>query len=328
MGVVKKTEINALKILLIGPTGQVGYELFRSLQTLGDVVATTINEKEARLIPRGLAHLFLDLTDGMSIRKTVLDIRPDIIVNAAAYTAVDKAEQEKNIAMKINGDSLGILGETARKIGSVVIHYSTDYVFDGSGDIPWRENSPTSPLNFYGVSKLAGEQNLMSSGALHLILRTSWVHGVFGSNFVKTMIRLGRESEEVSVVCDQWGAPTSARVLSDITSQILVRALCLGSIEERNRFFKSNGGIFHCACGGQTSWHGFAKEIFSLAKEHNFPLKLKNVIPITSMEYQTLAKRPTNSRLDCSKLTKTFNIKIPSWELALSHNFPSILYSS
>lgn len=324
---MKKHKNNSPTILLIGPTGQIGYELFRSLQTLGVVIATAKNEKEGRLIPRGLSHFFLDLADGISIRETVLNIRPHIIVNAAAYTAVDKAEQEQNIAMKINGDSLGILGEAARKTGSVVIHYSTDYVFDGSGDVPWKEDSPTNPLNFYGVSKLVGEKNLLSSDASHLILRTSWVHGIFGSNFVKTMIHLGSEREELSVICDQWGAPTSARVLSDVTSQILKKSLSHGSFEEMKLFFESHGGIFHCACEGQTSWHNFAKEIFSLAKEYNYPLKLKNLIPITSTDYPTPAKRPKNSRLDCAKLKNTFNINIPSWELALSHDFPFVLYN-
>lgn len=292
-----------LRILLTGPTGQVGWELSRTLQGLGDVVA-----------PGRAASRPLDLTQPDSLRAWVREVRPDVIVNAAAYTAVDKAEQETELALAINGTAPGVLADEARRIGAALVHYSTDYVFPGDGERPWKEDDPTGPLNAYGRSKLAGEEAVRASGCAHLILRVCWVHGVHGANFVKTMLRLGAERPTLSVVADQFGAPTSARVIADITGQILAQGL-----SHPSGFLRECGGTVHLACGGVTHWQEFAREIFRLAAARGVPLAVTEVKPIPSSAYPTPAVRPKNSRMDCTRLAERFGIVPPDWQTALDH---------
>jgi len=291
------------RILLTGPNGQVGWELQRSLVSLGDVVA--------------LGREGLDLRNPDEIRAVVREVKPSVIVNAAAYTAVDKAEDEPDLAMTINGAAPGVLAEEAKRFGAAIVHYSTDYVFDGGGDRPWHEDDQPNPLNEYGRSKLAGERAIQAVGVAHLILRTSWVYGLHGNNFVKTMLRLGAEREELSVVDDQVGAPTSARVIADITGQILAqgRGDVAGLLRER-------GGVVHLSCRGETSWRGFAEAIFRLARERGVPLTVGVVKPVAGKDYPSKAVRPGNSRLDNQRLPQRFSLCPPAWEVALEQSFP------
>lgn len=291
------------RILLTGANGQVGWELQRSLASLGEVVA--------------VHRQGLDLSDADQIRKIVQDVRPGVIVNAAAYTAVDKAEEEEALAMAVNGTAPGVFAEQARAIGAALIHYSTDYVFDGSGDTPWTEQDPAGPLNVYGKSKLAGEQAVAAAGAPHLILRTSWVYGLHGNNFVKTMLRLGAERKDLSIVDDQIGAPTSARVIADVTAQIIAQAK-----GDAVGYLTGQGGLYHLTCRGATSWYGFAEEIFRLARARGLPLALETVNAIPSSAYPVPATRPLNSRLNCEKLREYFALQPPTWQYALQQSLP------
>ncbi|WP_166829618.1 dTDP-4-dehydrorhamnose reductase [Thalassoroseus pseudoceratinae] len=303
------------RILLIGANGQVGWELAQTLSTLGDVTATTrtgFSLVVAECRP-------LDLTDANAIRACVNDVQPQLIVNAAAYTAVDRAESDTEMANWINADAVAVIAEAAKKIGAGVVHYSTDYVFNGAGDQPFCEDAPTGPLGAYGASKLAGEEALRSVGVDHLLLRVSWVYGVHGNNFVKTMLRLGLERPELSIVADQIGAPTSARAIAEATGQVLAQAN--GDFAS---FLNRVGGTYHFACDGTTSWHEFASEIFELANNADVPLSIRNVKAIPTADYPTPATRPLNSRLDCSKLTETFGIVGPSWQSALRATFANL----
>jgi dTDP-4-dehydrorhamnose reductase len=299
-----------VRILLLGPTGQVGWELARTLQTLGEVVAAGRGT--------GAAGPACDLGRPEELRRVVAEVRPRLIVNAAAYTAVDQAESEPDLAMAVNGVAPGVLAEEARRIGAALVHYSTDYVFDGTGSAPWRETDPVGPPNTYGRTKLAGEAAIQTAGAAHLILRTSWVYGLHGVNFVKTMLRAGREREVLRVVDDQVGAPTSARVIADATGQILAQGL-----RDLPGFFQQSGGIVHLACGGESSWHAFALRIFELARARGLPLAIKTVQPIPGAEYPTPARRPSNSRLDCRRLFERFGLTPPDWQVALEQSFPN-----
>lgn len=301
------------RILLTGKTGQVGYELSRSLWALGDVV-------EAHRNPSNLAAPRLDLEEPDSIRTCIRRVEPDLIINAAAYTAVDKAESEPSVALAVNDHAPGIMAEEAARLGAALVHYSTDYVFDGGGERPWNEDDPVGPLNVYGRSKLAGERAIRDAAAPHLIVRTSWVHGVQGTNFVKTMLRLGAERSTLSIVDDQIGAPTSARLIAGLTALLLSQAQ--GSFAP---FLRERGGTVHLACAGQTSWYGFALEIFRLAKDRSRPLSVKEVKPIESASYPTPAVRPKNSRLDCSRLAERFGLIPPTWQAALADTFDGIL---
>lgn len=290
-------------ILLTGKTGQLGWELQRTFASLGEVVAV---DRKA-----------MDLSQADVIRRVIQEVRPSVIVNAAAYTAVDRAEDAPDLAMAINGIAPGIMAEEASRVGAALVHYSTDYVFDGSGTRPWREEDRTAPLNVYGRTKLAGERAILAVGCPSLILRTSWVYGLHGSNFVKTMLRLGGQSESLSVVADQVGAPTSARVIADVTGQILAQGKgdMIGLLRER-------GGVVHVSCAGETSWHGFAEEIFRLARLYGVPLLVSTIQPISAKEYSAKAKRPVNSRLDCWRLYDWFSVRPPKWEVALEQSFP------
>jgi dTDP-4-dehydrorhamnose reductase len=292
-----------MKILLTGVSGQVGWELQRTLMTLGEVISVGRNQ--------------LDLSQPDTIRTTIRNIKPDLIVNPAAYTVVDKAESEPDLAMTINGVAPGIIAEEAKSLNAALIHYSTDYVFDGNKSTPYQESDLTNPQNVYGKTKLAGEEAIKSIGVNHIIFRTSWVYGLRGKNFLLTMQRLAREREEIKVVDDQIGTPTWNRMIAEITAQVVGQGL-----ENSQEFFSKKGGTYNLSPGGKTSWYGFAKAIFN----DDFPnseRKLQRLIPIPTSEYPTPASRPAFSLLDNQKLSDTFNLKIPDWDQVLKLVFDS-----
>lgn len=282
------------KILVIGKDGQVGWELQRTLATLGTVIACD--------------RQTIDLANNDSIINVIRDVKPAIIVNAAAYTAVDKAETEQELAFQINGKASGILAEEAKRLNAMLVHYSTDYVFSGQSTSPYSENHPTAPLNVYGQSKLAGEKAIQAVGGQHLILRTSWVYGMRGKNFLLTMLKLGKERDQLKIVMDQIGAPTWSRMIAQATGQILNR--CLTKPDD---FW----GTYHLTSQGQTSWKDFAVAIFGIA-EHTHALRIPQVTGIPATEYPLPAKRPSYSVLSNEKLLKTFNVTLPTWDKALA----------
>jgi len=294
-------------ILVTGSNGQVGFELRRSLAPLGNVVA--------------LDRTGCDLSRPDEVRRVVRDFRPDVIVNPAAYTAVDKAETEVDLAFAINGTAPGILAEEAKALGSLLVHYSTDYVFDGTKDGPYTESDAVNPQSVYGKSKLAGEQAVIASGAMALVLRTCWVAGQHGGNFAKTMLRLGRERDALRVIVDQVGAPTTAALIADVTAQIVARHW-LAAV--RGAF---PSGIYNLAAAGETSWHGYATEVLRYAAALGVELKVDpaeiEAIPATA--YPLPAPRPSNSRLDTSKLRDTFGIFLPDWQGGVHHLLDQIL---
>ena len=295
-----------MKILLLGKNGQVGWELQRALAPVGTVVA----------LDRGGADgLHGDLEDLDGIDRTVRSLAPDVIVNAAAYTAVDKAETDVERAQRINAEAPGVLARAAATVGALLVHYSTDYVFDGSGDTPWRENAPTAPLSVYGRSKLAGEEAIRAAGCRHLILRTSWVYATRGGNFARTMLRLAAERERLTVIADQHGAPTGAELIADVSAHAL-RA------EHADR---SLGGTYHLAAGGETSWHGYASFVIEQARKLGATLKAGEIAPIGTRDYPTAAARPLNSRLDTSRLRERFGLALPDWRDGVARMLREIL---
>lgn len=283
-------------ILVTGKNGQVGWELQRSLAPLGEVI--TLNRSE------------MDLSDSDAIRKKIQEIKPDVIVNAAAYTAVDKAENEKELAMQVNGVAPGVMAEEAKRIGALLVHYSTDYVFDGSKDTAFTESDLTNPLNEYGKTKLAGEKNIQGTAVDHIILRTSWVYSSRGNNFLRTILRLAYERDELNIVADQIGSPTSARFIADVTAHILQQSL----LEKSEATFRSD--LYNLVSTSATSWHGFASKIVELSKKHlnNREFKVENINTITTEEYPVPAPRPLNSRLSIDKVSMHFNLFMPDWE--------------
>jgi dTDP-4-dehydrorhamnose reductase len=281
-------------ILVTGVNGQVGYELLRSLQGLGRVV--------------GLDRAALDLDSPDAIRRVVREVKPTIIVNPAAYTAVDKAESDVDAAMRANGEAPGVLAEEAKRLGAALVHYSTDYVFDGTKEGAYVEDDAVNPQNVYGKGKLAGEQAIAASGCDHLIFRTSWVYGTRGKNFLLTMLRLGAERDELSVVADQIGAPTWSVTIAALTANVLAQ-----SISADKDWWAQNSGVYHLTAGGSTSWHGFAQAIF----EHASLEKKPTVKPIPAASYPTPAARPANSRMSNDKLAAAFGIRAPDWQDAL-----------
>lgn len=295
-----------MKILLTGKNGQVGFELQRALAPLGEIVA--VDQAEC------------DLANAAAIRELVARVRPDVIINPAAYTAVDKAESDEALAFAVNGAGPGIFGEAAAALGALVIHYSTDYVFDGERLGAYTEADATNPQSVYGCSKLAGEQALQASGAAHVILRTSWVVGAHGSNFAKTMLRLAAARDSLSVVADQWGAPTSAALLADITAH-LVRQW------QRDGAQAYPCGVYHAVAGGETNWCDYARFVIDTALAAGLPLKLTGheVKAITTADYPTPARRPANSRLDTSKFRHTFGLELPHWQVGVRHILEQIL---
>jgi dTDP-4-dehydrorhamnose reductase len=288
-----------LKILLTGRTGQVGYELERSLQGLGEIVAVDRTR--------------MDLADLDSVRRTIREVRPDLIVNPAAYTAVDQAEKEPDLAMRVNGEAPGVMAEEAARLGAAMIHYSTDYVFDGTKAGAYTETDAPCPLNVYGRSKLAGEQAVQASGIPHLIFRTSWVYGLRGKNFLLTIRRLAQERDELRIVNDQHGAPTWCRTIADTTAHVVARlsrtSNCIGLDQD---LLRDKGGVYHLAAQGQTTWHGFAQTIVA----HKSTNKKPAVLPINTQDYPLPARRPANSVLSCERLAGAF-CGLPAWEKAL-----------
>ena len=288
-----------MKILLTGRSGQIGYELERSLQGLGEIVALDLAQ--------------MDLADPDSVRNVIRHIRPDLIVNPAAYTAVDQAESEAGLALRINGEAPGVMAEEAKKLGAAMIHYSTDYVFDGSKSGPYTEDDVPNPVNAYGRSKLAGERAIAASGIPHLIFRTSWVYGMRGKNFLLTVQRLARECDELRIVDDQHGAPTWCRTVADTTAHV-VASLCAvdNNLGIDQNLWRAKSGVYHLTAQGQTTWYGFAQTIVAHKSTHRKPV----VTPIETQEYPLPAKRPSNSVLSCERLMRTF-CRLPAWDNAL-----------
>ena len=295
-----------MKILLLGKNGQVGWELQRSLAPLGELTA----------LDRASTGWCGDLGQPDALAQTVRSLRPDVIVNAAAYTAVDRAESETELARVVNAVAPGVLAEEAGRIGALLVHYSTDYVFDGSGDVPWRESDATGPLNVYGATKLEGEQRIAAAGP-HLILRTSWVYAARGGNFAKTMLRLARERERLTVIDDQHGAPTGAELLADVTAHAITQT----------RADRSKAGLYHLAAAGETSWNGYARHVIDHAAQAGQTLKAQvdSVDPVPSSAFATAARRPLNSRLDCSLLQRTFGLTLPPWQQGVTRMLQEIL---
>lgn len=297
----------SLKILLFGANGQVGWELQRSLRPLGEVIA----------LDRHSTHLCGDLANLRGIADAVRLARPDVVVNAAAYTAVDKAESDIDNAQAINAVAPGVLAEAAKAVGAWLVHYSTDYVFDGSGSKPWEEADPTGPLSVYGRTKLEGEQRVMAQCANHLILRTSWVYSARGGNFAKTMLRLAGEHDRPAVIHDQFGAPTGADLLADVTAHMLRSALPGTS---------GLGGIYHLAAAGETTWHDYARFVIGKAAKAGLALKAspETVDPVPTTAFPTPAVRPHNSRLNTAKLQASFALQLPPWQLGVDRMLTEI----
>ena len=291
------------RILLTGATGQVGGELLKLLAGLGEVVAP--------------ARAEMDLADAGSVREAIRKVRPRWIVNPGAYTAVDKAESEPALAYAVNAEAVRVMGEEARAIGAGVIHFSTDYVFDGTGDVPYRETDATGPVSVYGASKLAGEKALAESGAGHLIFRTSWVYGGVGKNFLLTILKLAREREVLRVVGDQHGAPTWSRELARMTVRVIGRCEAAAQGRELVDVLAEVGGVYHAAGAGETTWYGFAAEAVRLQREAEAGVRFAEIEAITTVEYPTPAKRPCNSRMNCSKLAEGFGWEMMDWHESL-----------
>ena len=295
-----------MKILLLGKNGQVGWELQRSLTPLGELIALD------RQVVDGLCG---DLSDLDALRSTIRQVKPDVIVNAAAYTAVDKAESETDLADRVNGQASKVMAEEAEMLGAWLIHYSTDYVFSGQGSTPWQETDAVAPVNQYGASKLAGEQAIIASGCKYLIFRTSWVYAARGNNFAKTMLRLAKDRETLSVIADQIGAPTGADLIADVTALAILQAV------KRDELV----GIYHLASGGEVSWHGYATLVIDFAKAQGEELGVTTVSPIETTAYPTPARRPLNSRLNTQKLRDNFSLHLPDWQSGVTRMLREVL---
>jgi dTDP-4-dehydrorhamnose reductase len=286
-----------VKLLITGADGQIGWELRRSLSPLGEVIAMDRNA--------------CDLSRPQDLPRIIREARPDIVVNAAAYTAVDKAEEEEALATMINGAAVGVIAEETRKLGALLIHYSTDYVFDGTKDTPYTEDDHPHPISAYGRSKLAGERAIEQCGAEYLILRTSWIYAARGRNFLNTILRLARERDELRIVADQLGAPTWAREIANATAFIARKA----RHEREKSGFVS--GIFNVTAAGETSWFGFAQAIIDYARPPKAGRKRPKIQPISSLEYPTAAARPKNSRLAEDRVAQRFGVALMDWKSAL-----------
>jgi dTDP-4-dehydrorhamnose reductase len=295
-----------MKLLLLGCKGQVGWELQRALAPLGEVVAcdfdTTADRRADFAAPESLVSL-------------IERARPDAIVNAAAHTAVDKAESEPELARTLNAAAPAVLAREAAARGALLVHYSTDYVFDGSGSTPRDESAPTAPLSVYGRTKLEGELAIRASGCTHLILRTSWVYAARGANFAKTMLKLAAERDELRVIADQVGAPTGAELLADVTAHALARV----------RREPALGGLYHCVAAGETSWHGYASRVVDAARAAGRALAVKSIRAVPTSDYPTPARRPLNSRLSARKLEDTFGLVMPPWQRGVDRMLAEIL---
>jgi len=299
--------MSAPTILLLGSKGQVGWELQRSLAPLGRVVALDRHSRE---------HCG-DLSDLEGLKATVRALKPGTIVNAAAHTAVDRAESEPELAHLVNALAPQALAEAASEVGAWLLHYSTDYVFDGSGQRPWQEDDATGPLNTYGRSKLEGERLIAQACARHLILRTSWVYAARGGNFARTMLRLAAERERLTVIDDQRGAPTGAELIADVSAHALAQVLRTGD----------GAGIYHLAAAGETSWHGYASHVIETARrlKPELALKVQAIDPVPTSAFPTPARRPHNSRLDTGKLQQVFGLTLPPWQQGVERLLAEIL---
>ncbi|MCB1898695.1 dTDP-4-dehydrorhamnose reductase [Cognatazoarcus halotolerans] len=297
-----------MKILLFGKNGQVGWELQRALAPLGEVVA---------LDRQGKGRFSGDLLRLDLLVATIRAVRPDVIVNAAAHTAVDDAEGEAELSRQINVRAPAVMAREAAALGALLVHYSTDYVFDGSGDRPWREDDPTGPLSIYGLTKLEGEQEIHAAACRHLIIRTSWVYAVRGENFVRTILRLAREREHLKIITDQIGAPTGAELIADSTAHS-IRAL-----QERPEL----SGVYHLAAAGETSWHGYASFVIENARARGEPLTVApgRIEPIAAAAAPARASRPLNSRLDTGRFRRTFGLVMPDWRFGVARMLDEIL---
>jgi dTDP-4-dehydrorhamnose reductase len=286
-----------MKILLLGKNGQVGWELQRALAPLGEVIALDFDSP---------GPLTADFSKPESLAATVRAVAPQIIVNAAAHTAVDKAESEPELARALNATSPAVLAREAAASGAWLMHYSTDYVFDGSGAAPWREDSPTGPLSVYGATKLEGEEAIRASGCRHLIFRTSWVYAARGGNFAKTMLKLAQERETLTVIDDQIGSPTGADLLADLTAHALRAAAVRPEL----------AGTYHAVASGETSWHGYAQHVIEFARAAGLPIKVaaNAIAPVPTSAFPTPARRPANSRMATNKLRETFGLRLPRWQ--------------
>ena len=296
-----------MRIVLLGKNGQLGWELQRSLAPLGELIA----------LDRHSRHACGDLSQLQELQASLTALQPDVIVNAAAYTAVDKAESESELAFLINAEAPQVLAETAARLDALLVHYSTDYIFDGSGAEPWQETDATGPLNVYGHSKLAGEQAIQASGCRHLIFRTSWVYAARGNNFAKTMIRLASQRDQLSVIADQTGAPTGAELIADVSAHAIKQTLQQASA----------AGLYHLAARGQTSWYHYARLVLEQALQAGVTL---NIAPdaiqaIATSAYPTPAQRPLNSRLNLSKLETTFGLCLPHWQNGVERMLAEVL---
>lgn len=296
-----------MKILLLGCNGQIGWELQRSLSVLGEVIA----------LHRGSTTLCADFGQPEGVARTVQLVQPDVIVNAAAYTAVDQAEHEPALARTVNATTPGVLAREAQKMGALLVQYSTDYVFDGSGDAARDEQAPTAPLSVYGQTKLEGERYIQSSGCRHLIFRTSWVYASRGHNFVKTMLSLAQERDVLSVVNDQFGAPTGADLLADVTAH----AICHGMQHPEHL------GLYHCAAGGETTWHAYAQWLIDTARQLRLDrtFSVQHIHAVPSSAFPTLAQRPHNSRLSTEKLRQQLGVALPDWKVGVRRMLQEIL---
>jgi dTDP-4-dehydrorhamnose reductase len=294
-----------MNILLTGGNGQVGFELQRTLAPLGTLHA--------------LDRTRCDLSNAEQLRRAIRDIAPRLMVNAAAYTAVDKAQTEQALAHAVNGAALAVIGEEVARLNAFVVHYSTDYVFDGTKHAPYTENDAPNPKSVYGASKLAGEQALRASGARHVILRTSWVVGAHGGNFAKTILRLAAEREELKVVADQHGAPTSAALIAEITARLV------SHWQHDDAGFPC--GLYHLAAAGTTTWHAYAQHVVRAAYNAGKSLRLRaeSIVPITTEHYPLPAPRPANSRLDTTRLRSTFGVTLPDWREGLDTVLKAVL---
>jgi dTDP-4-dehydrorhamnose reductase len=285
-----------MRTLVTGVSGQVGGALAR---VLAEQLPTVAADRTR-----------LDLSRPSEIASVLDQIQPGLILNAAAYTAVDRAEDERDLAFRINADAPGAMARWAAGCGVPIIHFSTDYVFDGTGNRPWREDDPTGPLSVYGASKLAGEEAIRAAGGENLIIRTQWVYAATGTNFLRTIARLALERKELRIVSDQYGAPTSARLIADVVATMIRSGLSNG--------IHLSGGPINVAASGETTWHGFTNAIVEGLRLRGIKLAVDTVLPITTAEYPTKAKRPANSRLDLARLQKIFGVKTPNWSIALA----------
>jgi dTDP-4-dehydrorhamnose reductase len=288
-----------MRILLLGKNGQVGWELQRAFSVQGEVVAL-----DRHPVLTAYGTLTGDLSDLVGLRNTIRSVGPDVIVNAAAYTAVDKAESERELARTVNALASQVMAEEAKRADALLVHYSTDYVFDGSGTTPWKETDAVAPVNYYGATKLEGEQLIVASGCKHLIFRTSWVYAARGNNFAKTMLRLAKDRQSLNVIADQIGVPTGAELLADTAVAALQQTLVKPEL----------CGIYHLAPSGETSWHAYATYVIEFARDKGESLAVETISPIPTAEYPTPASRPLNSRLNTQKLRDSFSLHLPDWQ--------------